>query len=134
MLKFCEYCHKIQEYNHQCNLKPKRTTSSNHNKFYSTTAWNKKQKQIKENFYGIDVYEYVVNQKIVYGTVVHHIVPIKDNDSLKLSNSNLILLSDSTHKLIHKMLDKDYNATINLMHNCISQFKKSLGGYSKCFF
>ena len=127
IVKYCEYCRKVQPYNHKCKLKPKQTTAINHNDFYYSSAWVKKRQAIKARFYGIDVYDFVVNDVITYGTTVHHIVPLADNERLKLTDSNLILLSDGNHKLIHRMLDQNYISTIRLMRDVLQQWQMFCG-------
>lgn len=120
--KYCEYCHKVQPYNHQCECKPKQTTAVNHTDFYTTTKWVKKREQIKQKCFGLDVYDLVVNRVITYGRVVHHIIPLKNDRKLSLSDSNLILLSDSNHQLIHQMMDSNYISTIKLVQKCLIEF------------
>lgn len=124
IMKYCEYCHKIQPYDHQCERKPKQTTAVNHTDFYTTPMWVAKRELIKQKCFGLDIYDLIVNRVITYGRIVHHIIPLEDNKKLSLSDSNLILLSDSNHQLIHQMLKTNYISTIKLMRDCLITFEK----------
>lgn len=121
MLKFCDRCRKLVEYNHSCPMK-RNIKKENYNSFYSSVEWKKKQAHIKSNCFGLDVYELMINGVILYGNTVHHIVPLADNYNLRLTNSNLILLSEKTHAEIHRKLDKEYLSTINEITEVMKNF------------
>ena len=68
--------------------------------FYNSTNWKRVSDAIKARANGLDEYEFTKGN-IVRGTVVHHIEPLAEKPELGLDMYNLILLSDSTHRLIH---------------------------------
>lgn len=139
--KYCEYCHKVVPYDHDCPLrikyhisdwedewekykKNKQEKGQKTNPFYFSKQWIDKREYIKQKCFGLDVYDFVINQKITYGLIVHHIIPFNHNERLKLSDSNLIFLSDSNHKLIHKKMGKNYSKTVKEVQNVLKEFEK----------
>lgn len=73
--------------------------------FYNMADWRKAKQLCINRLAGIDWYEYFTNGRLVNGDTVHHIIPIKDDFSLRLTQSNLIYLTNSNHQLVHKELD-----------------------------
>lgn len=73
--------------------------------FYSSGIWIIKRDKIKDKFKGIDIYSYFILGKIEFSSTVHHIEPIKDNWNRRLDDDNLIPLTDSNHRKIHKIMD-----------------------------
>ena len=53
--------------------------------FYHSKAWDAKRQYIIKLFSGIDVYAYYVKHKVKPATMVHHIVELKDDWSLRLT-------------------------------------------------
>ena len=123
ILKYCERCKKIQPYDHQCELKPKKTSAKKQEDFYHSTNWIKKREQIKQRCFGLDIYDLIINKSISYGRTVHHIVPLDDDRSLALSDDNLIFLSDSNHQKVHQLMKIDYFGTIRILKDCLKIFK-----------
>ena len=63
--------------------------------FRSSYAWKKKRAQIVEKYHGrCAICDAEAHE-------VHHIIPIKVLDDLKLDNNNLILLCAHHHRLAH---------------------------------
>lgn len=125
--KYCEYCHKVVPYDHDCLQKPSYSYEKKTNPFYLSKQWVAKREYIKHKCFGLDVYDFIVNHTITYGRIVHHIIPLEKNERLKLSDSNLIFLSDSSHYLIHQMLDKNYTATVREMQKILRDFENFFG-------
>ena len=51
--------------------------------------------------HGLDWYEYLTAGRLVPGETVHHIVPLRDDWSLRLDPLNLICLTNQNHQLVH---------------------------------
>lgn len=86
-----------------------RTLSKNES-FYKTNRWRKLSYLVKNKFNGLDVYELKVNHRLVKAKVVHHIIPVNDDETRKFDIKNLIPLSIKTHMLIeqiYKTKDKE---------------------------
>ena len=123
--KYCEYCHRVMPYEHECTKKIKYTsTEKKTNPFYLSKQWIDKREKIKRKCFGLDVYDLIVNHTVTYGRIVHHIIPLEKNERLKLSDSNLIFLSDSSHYLIHKKLDRNYAETVKEIQNILKKFEE----------
>lgn len=89
--KFCDRCHKRLNIGEQC-----KCTLSKYQKdtedFYRTSSWLKVRDHCIELCCGLDLYSLFVYKTIEYGRTVHHIVPLKKDESLALEQSNLIYL------------------------------------------
>ena len=70
--------------------------------FYMSKTWKLTRDMIVNKFYHIDVYLFIKYGIIEYGNIVHHIVELKEDFSKRLSEDNLILLSQRSHLLIHE--------------------------------
>lgn len=104
MKRSCKYCGFIHEVGFNCPSKPKRKQKDREEDvFRNTYIWQKKREEIKER----DLYLCVacrdenINGKIKYNfddLEVHHIVPLKEDYSLRLENDNLITLCNNHHR------------------------------------
>ena len=70
--------------------------------FYMSKTWKLTRDTIANKFYHIDVYLFMKYGIIEYGNIVHHIVELKEDFSQRLDETNLILLSQRSHLLIHE--------------------------------
>ncbi len=107
MLKSCKYCGKIHDAKYVCNLKPKKEYQIKTDEisgFRSSYKWQLKREQIRQR----DMYLCQVCLNGLYGAKhmyqykhieVHHIVPINENNDLKLEDNNLICLCDYHHRM-----------------------------------
>lgn len=107
MLKSCPYCGRIHERSYICPKKPIRTKkgyATNQSKFRSKSAWTKKAKAIKmrDGFLCQICIRGLYEPQRKYETErleVHHIVPLKNDFNLRLSNENLITLCEKHHEM-----------------------------------
>lgn len=76
-------------------------------RFYHSKRWIDTRNRVMDIYDSIDVFLFVTEHKIVIADVVHHIVPLSDDKTLALVESNLIPVSSSTHNMIHNAYDKD---------------------------
>ena len=72
--------------------------------FYLSAGWGKARAAAIARCQGIDWLEYLQTGRLVPGDTVHHIIPLKEDWSLRLSADNLIYLTSSNHQLVHKEL------------------------------
>lgn len=101
----CKYCGRIHDENYQCNKKlVKRKKIDDIVRFRNSPRWQKKRKAIKKR----DQYLCQICIRNLCGTQylythkdlqVHHAVPIKANEELKLEDSNLITLCPMHHAM-----------------------------------
>ena len=106
--KSCSKCGKIHPKGFQCS-KGRVYSGGSERKLRSSYAWTEKSKEIKAkaNY----LCEVCRDQNIfTYDKLeVHHITPIRENESLYLNNENLICLCPECHTLADQgKIDRDY--------------------------
>ncbi len=110
MLYACSRCGRIHERG-QCpkaqeKFRYKSKERTDVERFRSSAAWQRKQKEILQRD------KYLCKMCLSKGIInnqnlsVHHIIPIRENDKLKLENNNLITLCSMDHALVED--DKGY--------------------------
>lgn len=72
--------------------------------FYNSRGWGTLRKVTQQAQGNIDLLLWHENSQIIIADVVHHIIPIRADWSLRLNADNLICLSDQSHKQIHDLL------------------------------
>lgn len=132
--KRCSRCHKQLLVGSKCPCTKivykeykKYRTDKEFQKFYTTKEWICIKESIISKLKGLDIYTYYILGETEYGYLVHHIDPIKDNWDKRLDINNLIYLTESNHKLIHKMMIKDKQGTMKLLLSLIDRFKDEFG-------
>lgn len=141
MSKMCSRCGKRIPIASSCSCTKKiKNKVNNHHKynedvkkFYSTKEWNNARERCIAECYGIDLYSFFVLNQIEYGEVVHHIVPIVDDYSKRISADNLIFLTERNHKLIHSLYKNSYSETVHLLKSLLRRAEFMRGGNLKCF-
>lgn len=133
LYKICCRCGKKIKQGEQCKCKKKRHRAydrEHRNKesasFYHSKAWKELTKLCKLKANGLDLYELETNNKVVKGTLSHHIEELQDNRDRALDISNLIWISDKTHALIHKEYNKDEQSKRKMQRLLFSIIKKYL--------
>lgn len=99
-------------------------------RFYSSNEWINLREYIKAKYMFVDVFSYYTEGKIVECKVVHHIIETKEDWNLRLNENNLICLSNSSHKLIHNLYNKDSETkhkTQELLKKINERFKEEFG-------
>ncbi len=92
--------------------------------FYHSDEWEDIRECILSKYKYLDLYDYFINKKITLANTVHHIVEIKDDYNLRLSEENLIPLSAKTHSKIHKLYRKDKEKTQTMLREILECAKK----------
>lgn len=132
--KVCSRCGKRIPLASECScMKRLKSKVNNHRKynedvkkFYSTKEWNDARDLCIARCHGIDLYSFFVLNRIEYGEVVHHIVPIVDDYSKRLNADNLIFLTERNHKLIHSLYENSYDKTVNLLKRLLKMANQIL--------
>lgn len=105
-------------------------------KFYLSDDWNRARNKCIFNCFGLDLISVFVEKKIEYGFTVHHIVPLTKDYSKRLMQSNLIYLTESHHRSIHRLYDAEYQETVEALKT-LSEYAREVlgtsGGMPKCF-
>lgn len=135
LLRLCSMCkHKIP-YGTKCtceiNMKKEKyklykhdRTDKKEQKLYSSKEWIGLRNYIRGYYNGLDIWAYYEKNQIIQGNTVHHIIEIKDNWDERLNSNNLILLSDSSHKEIHRLYLKNKIETQKKLFELIKRFRK----------
>ena len=101
--------------------------------FYYTPEWHRARTECIRLCCGLDLYSLYVNGAIEYGYTVHHIEPINKRPDLRLTQSNLIYLTESNHKLIHSMYEKGIYQEVAELLRCLKErFVLSQIGRASC--
>lgn len=98
--------------------------------FYSDPNWLVMKAKAKQRFKGMDIYSYYILGIVEYGQTVHHIETIKDNWDRRLDIDNLVYLTESNHRKLHKLYDKDgytKKETMDILYNLVKRFIEEFG-------
>lgn len=129
--KRCSKCNKRILHSEQCKCNSKRYReykTTDLNKFYFTKEWKQVKKTTKEFYYGLDIYSLYTYGIIEYGYTVHHIEPLENAYEKRLCQDNLIYLTESNHRIIHKLLEVEYHKTVKLLKDMRKRFEKEYRG------
>lgn len=121
--KCCEEC--IGYYQKQMSKYQKKYDRSKrvNAEFYHSSEWITLRQMVLSKANGLDLYEYYINHKITRADTVHHIVEIREDNARALDITNLIPLSSSNHRKIHKMYFKKKKETQEILFNILKQAK-----------
>ncbi|MBP3380690.1 MAG: hypothetical protein J6K77_07515 [Ruminococcus sp.] len=128
--KRCNRCGRRVAVGRQCNCyvphiyKPASTDkyTDELKRFYHTADWLTARDECISRCYGIDIYSLFERGVIEYGFTVHHIIPLTDDYSRRLDPGNLIYLTESNHRLIHKLYQTEREQTIGKLRGYVEMF------------
>ena len=92
--------------------------------FYHSREWARKRKYIISIYDGIDVYAYYAKHKVIRATAVHHIDELKEAWSMRLADSNLIPMSDSSHRYMDQLYNKDKAAAQEMLREFLKRWHR----------
>ena len=96
--------------------------------FYNSTAWLRERRHVIEDLDdGMDVYAYVVHGRIVPADTVHHIVPLRDDWELRLSDHNLMSVSSASHAEIEALYKQSKQAAVAMLQKIVRAHRQALG-------
>ena len=95
--------------------------------FYNSQAWISERNHILSIDGGIDIYLYMTDGEVRPADTVHHIIPLRDDWSLRLQDDNLISLSSSTHGIIEDMYKRDKRKTIKILQDIVKIYRVTQG-------
>ena len=98
--------------------------------FYRSKEWVKCKEHRVIELLNIDWYEYYINNNLVQGYTLHHIIELKECQERALDKENLIYLTQSNHIKIHKEYSKsgkDKVKTQRILFKCLERAKKEFG-------
>ena len=113
LMKVCSRCGKKIEATKTCECNKSRhkvydreCRNKDNAEFYHSKAWKSMTALCKAKANGLDLYELEVNNKIVKGTLSHHIEELEEAKDRALDITNLIWVSEKTHNYIHSVYNK----------------------------
>lgn len=74
--------------------------------FYKSGIWLATRQRVLTLDNMMDVYQYVINGRVVPADTVHHIVPLKSDWNRRIDISNLMSLHHDTHSMIEREYEK----------------------------
>ncbi len=105
IIKYCDRCKKKLRIGERCSCAYKFDHKiCMEDDFYRSREWLTARKKCIELCCGLDLYS-LHQGRVECGFTVHHIRPLRLSPELSLSQSNLIYLTESNHKLIHSMYE-----------------------------
>ena len=113
LMKVCGKCGKKIEATKTCECSKSRHKvydreyrKKDNAEFYNSKAWKQLTKLCKLQANGLDMYELEVNNRIIKGTLSHHIEELEEDINRALDITNLIWVSEKTHNYIHSVYNK----------------------------
>lgn len=98
--------------------------------FYRSKEWIRCKEHRVIELLNIDWYEYYINNNLVQGYTLHHIIELKECEERALDRNNLIYLTQSNHRKIHREYlksPKEKIKTQNILFKCLERAKKEFG-------
>lgn len=110
--RYCDKCQQQQEVRQKERHKEydqsiRYVRDKKYHDFYISFEWEQLKIYLTSKYNGLCLWSYFVDKKIVALDMFHHIVPLKENWNLRLSESNIIPLSDSVHGKIERLYKTD---------------------------
>lgn len=115
------------ESNRYYDLNVRNRRDKKYKEFYHSPEWIRLREYIKAKYKGLCLYSFYIEKKIVVCEIVHHIVSIKEDWSLRLCEDNLIPLSSAVHNKLEALMDKsneDKERVIKLLRQLKDRFHK----------
>jgi 5-methylcytosine-specific restriction endonuclease McrA len=91
-------------------------------RFYDSEEWRRTKQRVLD-LDGMDVYEYMTTGRIIAPDTVHHVIPLRDDWSLRCDPSNLMSLAASTHSRIEQEYRRDKQKMIKKLSAMLKKFR-----------
>lgn len=95
--------------------------------YYNSREWEAVREHVLQLDEGIDVYVYMTQDIVIRADTVHHIVPLKENWSLRSNEDNLISLNHDTHSMIEQQYRKNKNEMQEALKAMVQQYRSKKG-------
>ena len=92
-------------------------------KFYDSEEWRRTKQRVLD-LDGMDVYEYMTSGRIIAADTVHHVIPLRDDWTLRCDPTNLMSLSNSTHSRIEQEYRQDKRKMIQKLSAMLKKFRE----------
>lgn len=95
--------------------------------YYNSREWEAVREHVLQLDEGIDVYVYMTQGIVIRADTVHHIVPLRENWSLRNNVNNLISLNHDTHSMIEQQYRKNKNEMQEELKAMVQQYRSEKG-------
>lgn len=129
--KRCSRCHKRIPAGTTCECARNReyTHAEGIKKQYHTERWKQIRRIVMSRYTGIDVYALYKHNRIVYADTVHHIDPTSENPNRFYDLSNLVPVSNDSHKEIHREYKTGEKKVMQeYLRDCMRKFRQQSPG------
>lgn len=135
----CRWCGKLVPIGELCECQKKNRSKSNkyirskryidNYEFYRSKDWDIIRTAVFRYCMGVDILQWYETGILIpaVNDRVHHIIPVRDDESMKLVFTNLILLSFDTHTRVHV----EYNKGINSKKMMQDKLRKALAAWGR---
>lgn len=97
------------------------------NKFYSSVNWIKARNSVRKRDSYICLYCYNVYHELTPVELVHHIVPFKEDEKMRLDKNNLISLCRQCHEFVHGEYNKSLKNKEKMQQELLSLISLARG-------
>lgn len=91
--------------------------------YYNSREWEAVREHVLQLDEGIDVYVYMTQDVVTIADTVHHIIPLKEDWSLRNNEDNLISLNHDTHSMIEQQYRKNKNEMQEALKAMVQQYR-----------
>lgn len=95
--------------------------------YYNSREWEAVREHVLQLDEGIDVYVYMTQGIVIRADTVHHIVPLRENWSLRNNVNNLISLNHDTHSMIEQQYRKNKNEMQEELKAMVQHYRSEKG-------
>ena len=95
--------------------------------FYTSNEWERVRRKVLQMDDGLDVYLYMTQGKVVLADTVHHIIPLREDWSMRCSVENLMSLNRDTHSMIEMLYEKDREGTVKKQKEMLRLYREEQG-------
>ena len=95
--------------------------------YYNSREWEAVREHVLQLDERIDVYVYMTQDVVTIADTVHHIIPLKEDWSLRNNEDNLISLNHDTHSMIEQQYRKNKNEMQEALKAMVQQYRSEKG-------
>ena len=125
--KTCIRCGKQIKSSERCSCIKQRYLNEEedeYKQFYKGKLWKKTKEIAIKKYAGIDIYSFFIENYLEYGFTLQHIIPLKECWEKRADLNNLIFLTESNHRKIHKIMEKGGNEREKMIQTLLDLVKK----------
>ena len=140
LIRLCPICHNKVDYGKKCKCEIDKQKQKyrqykydrkdkKEQVFYSSSEWIKIRNYVKSKQLNCCLFCWFKDNIYNDCDLVHHIIELKEDYSLRLDDDNLILLTDSNHQKIHNIMNRseeDKKRIQKLLFDLVKRFREEI--------